>query len=87
MAGAYLVGLLTAFAANSITHMGQPALLYIVPATLGAVLATSISRDEIYRIWQFTDAPSESTFSEMIQKHEDKEKLKKAEKEREARKN
>jgi hypothetical protein len=44
-----------AFAANSITNMGQPALLYIVPCTLGAVLAMAISRDDLYRIWQYPD--------------------------------
>ncbi len=34
---------------------GQPALLYIVPATLGAVLLTATSRGELGRIWGWTD--------------------------------
>jgi hypothetical protein len=41
---AYTLGLGAAFAANSITHLGQPALLYLVPLTLGAVAAVAASR-------------------------------------------
>jgi len=54
----YVVGLLSAFAANSITHLGQPALLYIVPCTLGAVLGTGLLRNDLGKLWSFTDAPS-----------------------------
>lgn len=38
------------FAANSITHVGQQVLLYIVPATLLTVLATAASRSEVGRV-------------------------------------
>jgi len=55
---AYVLGLVTAFAANSITHLGQPALLYIVPATLSAVGLTAVRRNEVRRIWAFTDVPT-----------------------------
>jgi minor histocompatibility antigen H13 len=55
VACAHVAGLLTAFAANSITHMGQPALLYIVPSTLLTVLVTAASRSEVGRVWRFTD--------------------------------
>ena len=55
---AYIAGLVTAFAANSITHMGQPALLYIVPSTLLAVMATGLQRGELSRLWLFTDVPT-----------------------------
>ncbi|KAF5836765.1 signal peptide peptidase-like protein [Dunaliella salina] len=55
---AYIIGLLTAFAANSITHMGQPALLYIVPCTLGAVILKGASRAELSKLYSFTDVPS-----------------------------
>jgi len=58
VAGSYIGGLLAAFAANNITHLGQPALLYIVPATLGAVMVTGPSRDELGRLWEYTDLPS-----------------------------
>ncbi|WIA37495.1 hypothetical protein OEZ86_014409 [Tetradesmus obliquus] len=58
VACAHVAGLLTAFAANSITHMGQPALLYIVPATLLTVLVTAASRSEVGRVWKYTDVAS-----------------------------
>lgn len=54
----YIGGLLMAFAANNITNLGQPALLYIVPCTLTAVAWTAVSRGELQRIWQFTDVPT-----------------------------
>ncbi len=53
---AYIAGLLAAFAANSITGLGQPALLYLCPLTLGAVAATAASRGELGRVWAFRDA-------------------------------
>lgn len=52
---AYLLGLSAAFGVNAVTHMGQPALLYLCPATLGAVLLTAAQRRELGRIWAFTD--------------------------------
>jgi minor histocompatibility antigen H13 len=55
---AYVIGLATAFGANAITHLGQPALLYIVPATLGALVLASATRQELKQLWSFTDAPS-----------------------------
>jgi hypothetical protein len=58
VAAAHVAGLLAAFAANSITHLGQPALLYIVPATLLTVLGTAAAKGDLARVWQFTDVPS-----------------------------
>jgi minor histocompatibility antigen H13 len=58
VAAAHVVGLLAAFAANSITHMGQPALLYIVPSTLLTLLGTAAAKGDLARVWQFTDVPS-----------------------------
>ena len=55
---AHAAGLLAAFAANGVTGLGQPALLYIVPATLGAVAATAASRGELRKVWEWTDVPS-----------------------------
>jgi hypothetical protein len=55
---AYVVGLLAAFGANSVTRLGQPALLYIVPSCLGALLLTGWSRGELGRLWLFTDVAS-----------------------------
>ena len=40
---AYAVGLLAAFAANEYVRAGQPALLYLVPATVGAGLCTALA--------------------------------------------
>ena len=55
---AYVLGLGAAFAANALTHLGQPALLYLVPATLGAVGGTAALRGELDRVNAFTDAAS-----------------------------
>eukprot|EP01023_Acetabularia_acetabulum_P067623 TRINITY_DN9362_c0_g1_i2.p2 TRINITY_DN9362_c0_g1~~TRINITY_DN9362_c0_g1_i2.p2 ORF type:complete len:245 (-),score=54.25 TRINITY_DN9362_c0_g1_i2:47-781(-) len=52
---AYNVGLVMAFVANSVTGLGQPALLYLVPCTLIAVILLSLSRKEFKRIWMFDD--------------------------------
>ena len=52
---AYVLGLGVAFGANSITGLGQPALLYLVPATLGAVALTAARRGDLGRVWSYTD--------------------------------
>lgn len=52
---AYIFGLGVAFAANDITGLGQPALLYLVPATLGVVALVANSRNELTRVWNFKD--------------------------------
>jgi minor histocompatibility antigen H13 len=44
---AYIGGLGVAFAVNALTHTGQPALLYLVPATLGAILLMAAARGEV----------------------------------------
>ncbi len=52
---AYVTGLLLAFVANDVTGLGQPALLYLVPCTLGAILAVSLKRGETGRLWRYRD--------------------------------
>ena len=52
---AYLIGLLAAVSANVVTREGQPALVYLVPITLTAVLNTARTRDELGRFFSFTD--------------------------------
>jgi hypothetical protein len=47
-----------AFCKGALATRPQPALLYIVPAILGAVLVTGASRGELTRMWSFTDVPS-----------------------------
>jgi minor histocompatibility antigen H13 len=57
---AYCGGLVVAFVANAVTGLGQPALLYLCPATLGAVALVGLRRRETGRLWSFVDlaAPS-----------------------------
>lgn len=50
-----MIGLGIAFGANAITKLGQPALLYLVPATFTAIMLTAASRGEIGRLWNYTD--------------------------------
>jgi minor histocompatibility antigen H13 len=57
---AYVVGLLAAFYANAVTSVGQPALLYLSPATLGAVAWTATLRDEVQRVLSFVDIAKSS---------------------------
>ena len=61
--GAYVFGLVIAFAANEVTGLGQPALLYLVPSTFGALLLTSFFRKETHRIWNFRDETSSDKFN------------------------
>ena len=55
---AYVAGLGVAFGVNAVSGSGQPALLYLCPLTLAAVVATAASRRELGRVWSFTDLPS-----------------------------
>jgi minor histocompatibility antigen H13 len=45
----YVVGLAVAIAINRVTGTGQPALVYLVPATLGSACWTAMQRDELRR--------------------------------------
>ena len=58
MQAAYIGGLGIAFAANAITHMGQPALLYLVPATCGTIFLMAAGRGELGRLLSFVDSPT-----------------------------
>lgn len=60
---AYLAGLFAAFAASTITHLGQPALLYIVPFMLGAVGAVALKQGELGKVLDYKEAPTDSPFS------------------------
>ena len=40
---------------NAVTHLGQPALLYLCPLTLGSVALVAATRGELGKIWAFTD--------------------------------
>ncbi|KAI4324935.1 hypothetical protein MLD38_030376 [Melastoma candidum] len=48
----YTVGLITALAAGVLSHAPQPALLYLVPSTLGPVILLSWMRRELAELWE-----------------------------------
>lgn len=48
---AYGVGLLVTFLALAVMGSGQPALLYIVPLTLGTTVVIGLSRKELRQLW------------------------------------
>lgn len=48
----YAIGLVTALAAGVLTHSPQPALLYLVPSTLGPVIVTSWIKKELHELWE-----------------------------------
>lgn len=52
------------------THMGQPALLYLCPLTLGAVLLTAAQRKQLKNIWAFTDTTATSGSSRKKQQED-----------------
>ena len=48
----YAIGLVTALAAGVLTHSAQPALLYLVPSTLGPVIVISWIKNELHELWE-----------------------------------
>lgn len=46
--------------ANAITHLGQPALLYLCPLTLGSVALVGAQRKDLQKLWSFTDTTAAS---------------------------
>lgn len=48
---AYSIGLIITFIALKIMQKGQPALLYLVPATLGTVIVLGLKRGELSNLW------------------------------------
>ncbi|KAK9293306.1 hypothetical protein L1049_021298 [Liquidambar formosana] len=50
----YAIGLVTALAAGVLTHLPQPALLYLVPSTLGPIIVISWIRKELTELWEGT---------------------------------
>jgi len=57
----YFVGLNVTIAALCIMHMGQPALLYLVPGTLGTTLVLSAIRGEAGLLWEGTPVKTEAS--------------------------
>lgn len=54
MVAAYAVGLLMANMAVQIMHMGQPALLYLVPCCLGTMVYMGWRRNELSELWDIS---------------------------------
>ncbi|KAG2319585.1 hypothetical protein Bca52824_012798 [Brassica carinata] len=48
----YAIGLVSALAAGALTHSPQPALLYLVPSTLGPVIFVSWRRKDLAELWE-----------------------------------
>jgi signal peptide peptidase-like protein 3 len=49
--GGYAVGMVAALSAGLLSQAAQPALLYLVPSTLGAILSAAWARGELAELW------------------------------------
>ena len=49
---AYLVGMVFTFTALAMTQMGQPALLYLVPCTVGTTVVIAYRRGHLRAMWK-----------------------------------
>lgn len=58
---------------NAVTHMGQPALLYLCPLTLGAVVLVAATRRDLAKIWSFTDTSASSPGAKKQQQQREEE--------------
>ena len=56
----YAAGLTTACYVNVVTGQGQPALVYLVPTTLGAVAYTAVRRGEVGRLMSYKEPERET---------------------------
>ncbi|KAJ6843772.1 signal peptide peptidase-like 1 [Iris pallida] len=61
----YAVGLVTALAAGILSQSPQPALLYLVPSTLGPVLFLSWTRKELQELWDGSGTTSSDKAHQM----------------------
>ncbi|KAF9617656.1 hypothetical protein IFM89_037719 [Coptis chinensis] len=50
----YAIGLVVALATGTLTHAPQPALLFLVPSTLGPIIFVSWIRKELMQLWEGT---------------------------------
>ena len=48
---AYAIGLIITFVALALMKTGQPALLYLVPCTLGTTFVIGLKRKEVKKLW------------------------------------
>jgi len=57
----YCIGLIGTLIAVSVTQSGQPALLYLIPATLGTTMVLAFKRGEFTLLWQGLPEPHEAS--------------------------
>ncbi|KAG6320514.1 hypothetical protein E4U44_006184 [Claviceps purpurea] len=65
MAG-YALGMAVTVAVLRISRHGQPALLYLVPGVLGAMLVTAVARGELKDLWRYTEDGSLDTMDVVV---------------------
>mmetsp|Transcript_18040 Transcript_18040/g.30850 ORF Transcript_18040/g.30850 Transcript_18040/m.30850 type:complete len:378 (-) Transcript_18040:308-1441(-) len=53
----YVMGLVTTIVVMNVFNAAQPALLYIVPSVLGAVLLHAWVKGELLEVWNYSEAP------------------------------
>lgn len=77
----YLVAIIATIVVMLVFNHGQPALLYLVPGCLGAVLITSFAKGEFSEMWEFSEVefvtpPDDEESDEDDKKEKEKEKVK-----------
>jgi minor histocompatibility antigen H13 len=55
----YIVGMLFTLGVMQVYGQAQPALLYLVPGTLGALWGTALFKGDIKAMWEYTEAEEE----------------------------
>ncbi|PHH83609.1 hypothetical protein CDD82_6637 [Ophiocordyceps australis] len=65
MAG-YLLGMVATLTMLLVFRQGQPALLYLVPGVLGALLVTALRRGEVKKVWMYTEDGSLDTMDVVV---------------------
>ena len=51
----YALGMVVTFLVLNLSQHGQPALLYLVPSTVGAVWLTGLVRGEVRELWEYSE--------------------------------
>ena len=68
----YVLGLGTTIVIMNVFNAAQPALLYIVPAVLGATAVAGAARGELKAVFSFSEEPEEEEGEEKKEKKKDK---------------
>ncbi len=58
---AYSLGLVASFAASILSGKGQPALLYLVPFTVGSATVLGLRKKQLGQLWNFTTKTDQAT--------------------------